>query len=253
LNDRAIIEHAVERITSEFGSDLLGVLVGGSRLRSEGDPNSDLDVVIVVDRPSRRRWNFVVDGVEVETFINPPFQMRRYFEEERRDGRGVMPHLCSTGRIVFDPQGLMATLQAEARAVWDAGPPPLSDRERWQFRYFAADSLRDLADVETSDNERAVFLIGLMLPMLINQHYRISGRWLSKPKRVFNDLATWDGNTARLVRRACDDKAVLSDRCAAVRALADHVLAPMGGLMPMEWNTEWEPLEATDAKSNKTE
>jgi hypothetical protein len=176
--------------------------------------------------------------------------MRRYFEEERRDGRGLMPHLCSTGRILFDLQGLTATLQAEARAVWDAGPPPLSDRERWQFRYHAADALRDLADVETSDKERAVFLIGLMLPMVINQHYRISGHWLSKPKRLFNDLGNWDSNAARLARQACNGGANPGERCAAVRALVDHVLAPLGGIMPMEWNTEWEFLEPTNVKSN---
>jgi hypothetical protein len=95
-----------------------------------------------------QRWNFLVNGVEVETLINPSFQMRHYFEEERHDGRGEMPHLCSFGCIVFDPQGLMATLQAEARAIWDAGPPSLSARERWQFRYHAADFFRDLADRE---------------------------------------------------------------------------------------------------------
>jgi predicted nucleotidyltransferase len=250
MNDHAIIEQVVERLRSEFGSDLLGVLVGGSRVRLESDRYSDLDIVAVVERPYRKRWNFVIDGVEVETLINPPFQMRLYFEEERSDGRGVMPHLCSTGHILFDPQGLMATLQAEARAVWDAGPPPLSDRERWQFRYYAADALRDLAGVETSDKERAVFLVGLILPMLINQHYRISGRWLSKPKRLFNDLENWDANAARLARQACSDRADPSDRSAAVRALADHVLAPLGGTMPMEWNTEWEFLEPKNAKSN---
>jgi predicted nucleotidyltransferase len=252
MDDHAIIEQVVERLRSEFGNELLGVLVGGSRVRSEGDAHSDIDVVVVVDRPCRKRRNFVVGGVEVETLINPPFQIRRYFEEERQDGRGVMPHLCSTGHILFDPQGLMATLQAEARAVWDAGPPPLSDPERWQFRYHAADMLRDLADVETSDKERAIFLIGVILPMVINQHYRITGRWLVKPKRLFNDLQDWDANAARLARQVCNDRANPSDRCAAVRALADYVLEPLGGIMPMEWNTEWDLLEPTNAQLQST-
>jgi aminoglycoside phosphotransferase (APT) family kinase protein len=59
-----------------------------------------------------------------------------------------MPHLCSSGQVVYDPHGLMAELQAEARAIWNAGPPPISDQERWQFRYHVADFLRDLADVD---------------------------------------------------------------------------------------------------------
>jgi hypothetical protein len=248
MEDHAIIKRVLERLLSAFGNDLAGVLAGGSRLRSEGDAHSDLHVVAVVDRPCRRRWNFVVDGVEVETFVNPAFQMRRIFEDERRDGRGVMPHLCSSGEVVYDPRGVMAELQAQARAVCAAGPPPLSDQERWQFRYQAADFFRDLADVEHSDHQRAAFLIGMMLPRLIDMHYRISGRWLSKPKRVLNDLADWDGLAARLARQACNDQRPAHDRGVAIRELADHVLAPLGGLMPLEWSTEWEELVPPDAE-----
>lgn len=253
MNDHAIIRQAIERIRAEFGSDLLGIIVGGPRLRSEGDPHSDLDFVVVIAQPQRKRWNFLIEGVEVETLINPAFQIRRYFEDEQKDGRGLMPHLCSTGRIVLDTQGLMAGLQAEATSIWQGGPPPLSERERWQFRYHTADALRDLADVETSDPERAVFLIGLLLPKLIDQHYRISGRWLSKPKRILNDLARWDPIAASNARQACKDDATVSERCSSVRTLANHVLTPLGGIMPTEWKTDWEPLIQADVCSRNSD
>ena len=32
-------------------------------------------------------------------------------------------------------------------------------------------------------------------------------------------------------------------RRAALDALAAHVLAPLGGLMPLEWRIEWEELQ----------
>jgi hypothetical protein len=153
--------------------------------------------------------------VEIEMFINPTNQMRRYFEEERLSGRGQTPHLCATGRIIFDPQGIMATLQAEARSIWEAGPTPLSERDRWQFRYQAADLLRDIEDIRASDEESAVFLIALLLSQLIDQHYRISGRWLYKRKRVMNDLAQWDTAASRLARQTCHAMARLRSACVA--------------------------------------
>jgi hypothetical protein len=67
---------------------------------------------------------------------------------------------------------------------------------------------------------------------------------------LFDDLEGWDANAARLARQACNDKVTISDRCAAARALANHVLAPLGGIMPLEWNTDWEILEPPNAKSN---
>jgi len=240
MDDLAIVELVVQRLRSEFGADLLGVLAGGSRLRGEGDAHSDIDIVVVIERPQRKRWNIMMAGVEIEMFINPPFQMRRYLENERRSGRGQMPHLCATGRIVFDLQGTMATIQAEARSIWQAGPPPLSEQDRWQFRYHTADSLRDIEDLRTSDEDHAVLLIALLLSRLIDQHYRISGRWLHKPKRVLSDLSRWDVAASRLARQACNGSVPISARCDAIRALADHVLAPLGGVMPIEWSTDWD-------------
>jgi hypothetical protein len=249
--EQSIVDRLIARLVSEFGGDLVGVLVGGSRVRGEADLNSDLDVIVVVDRPRRRRWNFLIDGMEIETFVNPSFQMRRYFELDRASGRGLMPHLCGTGRIVFDPRGVMAELQTAARAVWEAGPPPLSEFERWHFRYAAASWLSDLADVEGSDDERTVFMVGHIVPALVHQHYRISGRWAPAPKRALNDLERWDDAAARVARQACSPSAPLGQRTAAVRDLADRVLAPLGGLMPLEWSTPWEELTPEDGEKGK--
>jgi predicted nucleotidyltransferase len=250
MDDAAIIELVLQRLRAELDADLLGVLAGGSRLRGEGDAHSDLDIVVVVARPQRRRWNLLISDVEIEMFVNPAFQMRRYFEEERLSGRGQMPHLCATGRVVFDPQGIMATIQAEARSIWEAGPPPLSERDRWEFRYHTADVLRDIEDVRANDEETAAFLIALLLAQLMDRHYRISGRWLHKRKRVMNDLARWDGTATRLARQASRGAAAIGARCAAVRALADHVLAPLGGVMPLEWSSDWETVKPEGDASN---
>jgi hypothetical protein len=242
MDDHAIIETVVEKLRGEFGADLLGVLAGGSRLRGHGDPSSDLDLVVVVALPRRQRRNLVVAGIEVEMFINPFFQVQRYFDQDRRNGRGVMPHLCSTGHIVFDPQRTMAALQTEARAIWDAGPAPPSDIDRWYFRYGAADMLRDIEDVMTSDTQRAAFLIGAWLPQLIDQHYRIAGRWIEKRKRVLDDLARWDKTASDLARQVNDGACSVRERQVVIRTLAEHILAPLGGLMPRECHTEWEEL-----------
>jgi len=243
MDDLAIIELLVQQLRREFGADLLAVLAGGSRLRGEGDAHSDLDVVVVVARPQRKKWCLVIADVLIEMLVSPPFQIQRLLEEGRLDGRGLMSHLCSTGRVVFDPQGVMATMQAEARSIWEAGPPPLSEQERRQYRHRVADFLGEILGVRARDEELAAFLITLLLSRLINQHCRISGRWLLRRKRVMVDLAQWDVTASRLARQVCDGAAAISARCASVRALADHVLAPLGGAIPMEWNTDAETLE----------
>jgi len=89
---------------------------------------------------------------------------------------------------------------------------------------------------------RAAYLVGAQLPQIINNHYRIAGRWLAKPKRVLLDLESWDPRAAELARSAT--VGTLSERVAALEALIEHTLAPLGGPMPLAWSSEWEELEA---------
>lgn len=241
-SDAALLPKIVERLRADLGDDLLGVIAGGSRLRGEGDVNSDIDVVAIIASPRRRRWNFVIDDVEIETFINPMFQMHRYFVNERKDGRGIMPHLVGTGRILFDPQGLLPEVQREALAVREMGPLPPSAFEVWQMRYFAADALHDIADVVEREPAAASLLIGELLPKLIANHYWLSGRWRVKGKRVLPDLATWDGEAVRLVAAAMDCGSAAAARLASLEALAVHVLRPVGGPIGLEWQLAWEAL-----------
>ena len=230
-----LFEQLLAMLRAEFGEDLLGVLATGSRIHGTPGPTSDLDAHVIIGQPRRQRRNIALDGVEVEMFINPPFQIRRYFSS-----RGVDEHMFTFGRAIYDPHGVVAGLQAEARERWEAGPPPLE--ALWMPRYFAADLLRDLEDVAAHDEATAELLIAQIVDRLIESHYQLNRRWPAKPKRRLADLERWDAQAAQLARTAltCGP---LDLRREALDELAGHVLAPLGGLMPLEWRNEWDELQ----------
>lgn len=227
----------IDLLQAEFGADLLGVLVAGSYIYGTPTATSDLDTHVLIDRPQRRRRNILLDGLEIEMFINPPFRIAGYFDE-----RGVTTHMFAFGRAIFDPQGIVARLQMQARMVWERGPQPIAKRDEWLHRYRPADWLRDLDDIGDSDSATATLLIVTIVEQLLATHYQQHGRWPAKLKRRLADLAAWDAQAADLVRRALTDVA-FDERRRAVAQLADHVLAPFGGLAAAEWTMEWEPLE----------
>jgi hypothetical protein len=235
------IEQLFDPLTSllraEFGEQLLGVLATGSRIHSTPGPTSDLDVHVVIDQPRRQRRNIVLAGLEIEMFINPAFQIHRYLA----DGRGNDAHMFAFGRPLYDPHGLVAQLQDEARQFWQAGPAPFADSNLWLPRYFAADMLRDLTDLG-EDEAAASLQIARIVDQLIETHCRLNRRWPGKPKRRLAELAGWAPEVARLAAVAQTEK-TLAARRAAVQHMADLVLAPIGGLMPLEWRNEWEPLQ----------
>jgi hypothetical protein len=55
-------------------------------------------------------------------------------------------------------------------------------------------------------------------------------------------LQHWDARAAELASAALTAGA-LAERIESLEQLAAHVLTPIGGLMPLEWETEWEELQ----------
>jgi len=222
-------------LRAEFGEGLLGVLATGSHIHGTPGPTSDLDVHVVIDQPRRQRRNILLDGVEIEMFINPAFQIQRYMADGGND-----IHMFAFGRAIYDPHGLIAQLQAEARTLWQAGPPPLADSSRWMPRYGTADMLRDLTDLG-EDAAAAGLQIARIVDQLIETHCRLNRRWPGKPKRRLAELAVWAPEVAQLASAALI-ATTLAERRAAVQRMAELVLAPIGGPMPLEWQNDWEPL-----------
>jgi predicted nucleotidyltransferase len=241
MNDQEqLVEQVITVLRDEFGDDLLGVLATGSRVHGVPDATSDLDVHVVIASARRQRRNIVLAGVEIEMFINPPFQIRRYMAEGGNDR-----HMFTVGRVVYDPLGVIAELQAEAKALWDAGPPPV--QAAWMPRYFTADLLRDIEDVAESDEATANLLIARAVDLLIETHCRLNRRWPEKPKRRLDSLARWDERAAQFARAALAGGS-LGERRSALEQLAEHTLAPIGGPMPLEWRTEWEELRGAPSE-----
>ncbi|GCE46785.1 nucleotidyltransferase-like protein [Thermosporothrix hazakensis] len=228
---QSLYQRLLERLQQEFGDDLEGVLLTGSRIHSTPGPNSDLDVHVVIRQPRRKRHNFLLDGHEIEMFINPANQLQR----EIHNGSPVNPHMFAFGHILYDPQGVLAELQEEARQVWEAGPPEL--QHLWSIRYAVADTLRDIEDV-ADDEATATLLISSLCQWLIQVHFQLQHRWWDKPKRLLQELARWDETAAREARTALTSGPLL-ERVAALRRLAEYILKPVGGPMPLEWEIDW--------------
>jgi len=224
-------------LQAEFGATLLGVLASGSRIHGTPSATSDLDSHVLISSPRRRRRNFLLHGLEIEMFINPPQRIPAYFN----DGRPVTLHMFAFGQAIYDPQGIVADLQAQARTLWNAGPPLIPPSLDWHHRYVAADLTNDLLDLGDDDDSSANLLIGKLVEHLLATHYGLQRRWLAKPKRLLTDLASWDDHATTFARAALESRP-LNERRAAINQLAAHVLAPIGGLAGPEWTMDWEEL-----------
>jgi hypothetical protein len=236
VQNEQIFRQLVPLLQQELGNDLLGVLAGGSRIYGKPGRTSDLDVHVVIASSRCCRRTVIMDGIEVEQFLHPPAQVRKNFI----DDVGILP-LFAQGKSLYDPCRIIVELQAEAKVLWEQGPEPIAPNEIWRHRFIPSARLRDLEDIAETDEATLALVIVEVCNQLLETHYRLHHCWKPKAKRVLNNLAQWDA-PAELLARTVLSLRPLVERQAALVTLAEHVLAPLGGLMPIEWSNPWEEL-----------
>jgi hypothetical protein len=236
VQNEQIFRQLVPLLQQELDNDLLGVLAGGSRIYGKPGRTSDLDVHVLIASSRHCRRTMIMDGIEVEQFIHPPAQVRKNFI----DDVAIRP-LFAQGKSLYDPHGVIAELQAEAKVLWAQGPDPIVPKEIWRHRFVPSARLRDLEDIPETDEATLALVIVEVCNQLLETHYQLHQCWKPKAKRVLNNLVQWDAHAEQLARTALSLRP-LAERRAARITLAEHVLAPLGGLMPIEWSNPWEEL-----------
>jgi predicted nucleotidyltransferase len=97
--------------------EVVGALVCGSYVTGRPTENSDIDIHIILDDSCtwRQKGNEIVDGFLIEYFVNPPHQIKKYFESDYQNNKIIDAHMFVTGKILFDRTGDVKKLAEEAK------------------------------------------------------------------------------------------------------------------------------------------
>lgn len=191
----AALYQAVRYILEHY--DARGIVVSGTIIRGSPDPSSDLDVYVIHAANWRKRAQKFFNTVPAEIFVNPPHQIEKYFEEERRDGRPLTAHMFATGFIVLDEDGEAARFQALARQVL-AQPPDLSDAQLLVHRYMAATGYEDAADIATHSPENASLILSVVVYDMLRYRFLAANQPVPRHKTILKGLESLDPHLARL-------------------------------------------------------
>lgn len=172
-----------DRFLSERFPDARAAIVGGSVIRGEGTPTSDLDLVIVVEggeAPYRRSDRY--QGWPIESFVHTEESYPRYFDIER--GRPSLAVMIVEGVVLRNVEGLADRVKATAQAALDAGPEPLSEERLQDWRYSLTDLLDDFLGCDR--REEGIFIANNLavesadLLLLLHRSWRGDGKWVPR-------------------------------------------------------------------------
>ncbi len=100
-----------------------GILLTGSYVYGTPHEHSDLDLRLATnDDTNWRDRQSRPFGTQADFQYGPPGGVRDVFERCRQTGDPPHVHAWAYGVIVYDPTGIVAQLQQEAREIWQAGP-----------------------------------------------------------------------------------------------------------------------------------
>lgn len=240
---RAAVQHILAQVPA-----LLGIVAGGSIIQGHPAATSDLDLYVVHQQPWRQRQQHTFAGVPAEIFINPPFQVRRYFVTEHQDGRPITAHLWATGQIILALDPEVETLQQEARQ-WLAQPPAYTPEQLTMRRYLAACRYEDATDSIPADPHNGLLLLFAAVREMLDYAIMAAGHYLPREKDLLRALATWNAPLAQLTRDFIT-ATTLETRLQLAARIADVTIATQGFF---EWESTPQILPSSPAPEAPTD
>ncbi len=226
---------AVDDVLAHY--EPFAIVAAGSVLRGQGGPTSDIDLYVLHDAPFRQRLQRRYHGVPFEIFINPPQQVRRYFEEEHAAARPITAHILTTGVVILDRDPVLDLLRQEAAQWLAKSPAPDADALRWR-RYLIADALDNACDLIEFDPACASLILHHAVSNLVDYAFLVRGQHLPRQKALLAALAALDAQAGTLTRGfyATVDAA---ERLTLAVQLAQHLT---GEVSFFEWDSAPAPV-----------
>lgn len=205
------------------------MFLGGSVMRGEATPASDLDIVVVYGRlPNAYREAFVYAGWPVEAFVHDAGTLEEFFEADRRRGLPSLMSMVWEGVEVPRAGEFSEGLKRRARELLEAGPPPWDEEELMLRRYRLTDWVDDMRFPRSP--EELVATGAWLYQDAAEFYFRARGMWSAHSKTIPRRLRAADADFAERFLRAFD--ALFADkRPDTAVALVEELLEPFGGLL----------------------
>jgi predicted nucleotidyltransferase len=221
---------AIQRL--EQDARYQGAFIFGSLARGETTKQSDCDVIAIADEdnPCQQINHPIMGGVKLDLTFRSLEQVHA-MEQHIVEKRERIPMLAES-LIVFDKTGELQRLREQLLQIRPHPVPPAKYLNIQFLIYHENNKVeRNLQDDPTT----ALYAMHDGIYEVLIHHYQLQGHWLVSSKRLLKDLRTWDLALARTIERFVATSE-LQPKFQLWSTIIDHVLAPLGGRMPIEEN-----------------
>ncbi len=216
-------------LKTQQDENVIGIVLTGSYIHGTLSANSDLDIMVILDKNCnyRERGNTWIDGIEVEYFMNPPQQIRSYFQKEKNSPHTA--HMLAHGQIVYEKTEEIQHLVSEAKTLINKAPSAPTPFQIELGKYHLDDLYKDYLDcVDNSMPTEQTLLGNELIEKCINLFCLVNKLWRAKQKDIVQQLDSIDPKFLSLVQTVLSNKSEIG----ALVRYTEHLL---GGKRSKEW------------------
>lgn len=105
----------------ENDDEIIGAILGGSYATGNYTESPDIDISIITSNDNyKKRGNVIIDGIMIEYFINPIFELKKYMEDDYNNRHRLSTsNLIGNEKIIFAKNNLIKALQKEVLSYYD--------------------------------------------------------------------------------------------------------------------------------------
>lgn len=218
-------EDVAQKIAQQF-AHADAIFLAGSVMRGEGTPTSDLDMVIVTRHNDKApyRESLILDHWPIELFVHTPTSLEAFFQTDCQARTPSLPNMCHEGHLVTPENAFSQQIRQRAAQLLQAGPLPLSETTRLQYRYQLTDLLDDLNGC--SSPVESEFIVGKLLTASIEAFLAHEQSWSGSGKWLWRALQRSHPQQAEQLASALQATAKTQ---AIAQWVTETVLPPLGG------------------------
>lgn len=212
--------------------------VGGSVLTDDITPTSDLDVVVILERPpAPYRETFEHAGWIVEAFVHTRDGLDGWWAKEIEARKTSLLRMCAESVVVADPAGIAEEIQRAGASKLAAGPPVVTDEEMRALRYALTDKLDDMAGCDREDE--LIYIAGDVVQQVASLALAATGNWGAAGKALARSLRAVEPDLAERLVNGHRHVVTYGDTAVLHRAAVD-VLLRVGGPLLVGYRSQGE-------------
>lgn len=193
--------------------DVVGIILFGSWARGNNRPDSDVDLLVIVEQGFKRT---------VEYWDTQAFEITYTTEQGAHDYWQANPddavELWTVAQVLFDRNGTVALLRQFAQQIKEQGKSPLTAEQYDHSKFDAYDQVKAIVGLAASDPVTARMLLSTKLFHLTELFFDIRQWWTPPPKQRLRVIKDRNEALYTLIRRFYNEQA-LAEQIRIIRSI----------------------------------